>query len=113
MNFEYDYGFESQARFQDWQRRTPFSLEDHLTKNNAQGYDALFSRLEKHCLAPNCGYPLRATDNFQIMNLGEVCYLCYCMHKIVSLHPWFVAAQREYEDSKRKKRDSGFFGRSA
>jgi hypothetical protein len=103
--------FDLETRFETWRTRNPITLEDHLTKVNAQGYQAVFSKLEKFCAAPGCGYPLRYADNFQILNLGEVCYLCYCMHKIVNQKPYFVNAQREYEENKRKKRDSGLFGR--
>jgi hypothetical protein len=93
-------------RLKDWCNQTPEDKKDAIIRDNVWKYDLAFSFLIKRCAAPGCNFPLKDEGNFQIMNVGEICYLCWCLYAAVKGRLWFVEAQRE-SDLKRKPKGSG------
>ena len=85
-----------------WSRKKPVDLEEWILKSNLRGWDKIFSLIRHKCQAPHCHYPLRENECYHILGVGNVCNLCHYMHTIVREKPFFVHAQQQDDERKRR-----------
>lgn len=72
-------------------------------RRNTWGYDMAFSFRANRCTAPGCGYPIKDADNYYVAGTGSVCDVCWAMFMAVKMRLWFVEAQREADEKKKRK----------
>jgi hypothetical protein len=98
-----DFGYDA------WRKKTAADLETWVARNNARGWDRVFHGLRDRCQAPGCRYPLRDAESYHLIGVGNVCNLCHYMYMIVHSKAFFVAAQQQDDEAKRKgNRDDRF-----
>ena len=107
VNFN-NWNIELDARWLEFQARdTCDNKEDYWMHRNCVMYDYEILRLSQFTNpCRSCSIPLHATKNFEIYGTGPVCGLCYTLHSIINLRPYFQKLHREWKENKDKK-DSG------
>jgi hypothetical protein len=99
--------FDLDTRFTVWSKQLPKTNDGRIMKSNAANFDMAFSFLTNQCKAPGCRYPLRDADNYYILDVGDVCNLCYAMYSAVKARLWFVEAQRLENEANRRPKGFG------
>jgi hypothetical protein len=104
-NAEFEqYCLDVDERYAEWLHKPSICREDWLMHRNTRGYDATFSRLANRCMAPGCQYPIKDADNYYVMGTGSVCDVCWAMYMAVKMRLFFIDAQREADEIKKRKK---------
>lgn len=86
----------------------PTSREAYIIEGNVRGFDMMFENLVCHCAAPDCLYPLRNDgDNYTLPGIGDVCNVCFVMYTVVQVRQFFVDAQRQMNEVKKRRKERG------
>lgn len=81
-----------------------------IRKKNAAFLDLLVLSLPQRCGNPFCRLPLPIINNFRLLDYGDVCELCYTLHKLLSEQAYWNRVQ--LEATQKPKKDDDHYGMS-